>query len=155
MLAALVGAGDALACTCADVPARQRLDSADAAFIGRVVETRPAPSRDGVRELVYVFTVDNVVKGELGERVEVSSPLDGAACGFELERDETSAILLRREADGEGWVGGLCGQLAIGELIAASEETDESLVNWGGIVVGALVLGLLALLLARRLRARR
>jgi hypothetical protein len=150
-----VGTGDALACTCANVPARQRLDAADAAFIGRVLETRPAPSRDGVRELVYVFTVDNVVKGEIGATVDVESPADPAACGFELEREETSAILLRRDVDGEGWIGGLCGQMAIGELIAASEETDESLVNWGGVVVGLGVLGVLALLLARRLRARR
>ena len=152
---ALVLAGDALACTCAAVPARQRLDSADAAFIGRIVEVRPAPARDGVRELVYVFTVDSVVKGELGATVEVASPADGASCGFELERDVASGILLRRDVEGEGWIGGLCGQIAVGELIEAAEQTEERLVNWGGIVVGIAVLGAGALLLARRLRARR
>jgi hypothetical protein len=137
------------------VPARQRLDSADAAFIGRVVETRAAPAREGVRELVYVFSVDSVVKGELGERVEVVSPLGGAACGFELRRDEASGILLRRDTIRELWIGGLCGQIAVGELIAAAEETEEAIVNWGGIVVGTAILALGALLLVRRLRARR
>jgi hypothetical protein len=137
------------------VPARQRLDSADAAFIGRVVETRPAPARDGGRELVYVFAVDSVVKGELGARVEVVSPLGGAACGFELRRDEATGILLRRDTIREVWIGGLCGQIAVGELIAAAEETEEAIVNWGGIVVGTAILALGALLLVRRVRARR
>jgi len=137
------------------VPARQRLDSADAAFIGRVLETRPAPARDGVRELVYVFAVDSLVKGELDERVEVVSPLGGAACGFELQRDEAEGILLRRDTIREVWIGGLCGQIAVGELIAAAEETEEAIVNWGGIVVGTAILALGALLLVRRLRARR
>jgi hypothetical protein len=137
------------------VPARQRLDSADAAFIGRVVESRPAPARDGERELVYVFAVDSVVKGDLAGRVEVVSPLGGAACGFELGRDEATGILLRRDTIREVWIGGLCGQIAVGELIAAAEETEEAIVNWGGIVVGTAILAVGALLLARRLRARR
>lgn len=142
-------ASDASACSCAAAPARQRLDSADAAFVGRLVDTRPAPDRGFGQELVYVFTVDHVVKGNLGARVEVVSPAD-AACGFELPRDEPSGILLRR--DGEAWTGGLCGQIGPGELVTAAEEVDEPLVNWGGIVVGAAVLVIGALLLRRRLR---
>ncbi len=137
------------------MPPRDRLDAADAAFIGRVVETRAAPARDGAPELVYVFTVDNVVKGELERTIEVSSPVSGAACGFELERGEATGILLAADPDGEGWIGGLCGQMAVGELVAATGETDEPLVNWGGIVVGVALLALIALLLARRLRRRR
>ncbi len=137
------------------MPPRQRLDAADAAFVGRVVSTRPAAPRDGVRELVYVFTVDSAVKGDLGATVEVTSPADGASCGFELERDEATGILLRSDPDGEGWVSGLCGQIAVGELIEASEATEERLVNWGGVVVGVLTIGLAAWLVRRRLRGRR
>ena len=102
-----------------------------------------------------MFVVDNVVKGELGSTVEVSSPADGATCGFELERDVATGILLSADPDGEGWTSGLCGQIAVGELVAAVGATDEPLVNWGGIVVGVTVLALGALLLARRLRQRR
>ena len=132
-----------------------RLDSADAAFIGRVTEIRPAPAGDGAAELVYVFTVDSVVKGDLDLRVEVTSPIGGAACGFELRRDEASGILLRRDTIRDIWTGGLCGQMAVGELIEAAEATDERIVNWGGIVVGTVVLGLGAFLTWRRLRAKR
>lgn len=144
--AALVLAGDAGACTCAAAPAKARLDSADAAFVGRLVDTRPA----GAGEATYVFVVDSVVKGELGRRVEVVSPTSGAACGFELPTGEASGILLKR--DGEEWIGGLCGQIAVGELVEARRESDQPLVNWGGAIVGAVVLGLGVVLLLRRLR---
>ena len=144
----LVLVGDAAACTCATAPAKERLDSADAAFVGRLVAERPR-SAD---EAVYVFVVDSVVKGELGRRVEVVSPTSGAACGFELPLGEASGILLRRA--GEEWIGGLCGQIAVGELVEARRESDQPLVNWGGAIVGALVVGLGVLLLLRRLRRR-
>jgi hypothetical protein len=146
---ALVLAGDALACTCAAAPPRQQLDSADAAFVGRLVDTRPAASG----ESVYVFVVDNVVKGDLERRIEVLSPASGAACGFELARDEATGILVDRR--GDDWIGGLCGQMAVGELVEASRARDEPLVNWGGAVVGTIVVALGALLLVRRLRRRR
>ena len=147
-------AGEAAACTCAAAPARARLDSADAAFIGRFVDTLMHGSgpTEPDREIGYVFIVDQVVKGELGRRVVVLSPASGAACGFELERNEAHGILLRR--DGDAWLGGLCGQIAVGELITAAEATEEPLVNWGGILVGAAVLALGGIFLARRLRRR-
>jgi hypothetical protein len=129
-----------------------RLDSADAAFVGRLVSSRPA-NVDGAPELRHTFLVDGVVKGELPRRIEVLSPAGGAACGFELPRDEAAGILLRRR--GDEWTGGLCGQIAVGELLEASEQTEERLVNWGGIVVGSLVVALGAWLVWRRLRARR
>ena len=143
-------AGDAVACTCAAAPARQRLDSADAAFIGRLIAQRPG-GLEG--EAAYLFSVDSVVKGELGRRVEVLSPTSGAACGFELRRDDASGILLRR--DGSDWTGGLCGQIAVGELLEAAEQSDQPLLNWGGVVLGTIVLGVGGLLLARRLRRGR
>ena len=145
---ALVLAGDAAACTCATAPVKERLDSADAAFVGRLVAERPR-SAD---EAVYVFVVDSVVKGELGRRVEVVSPTSGAACGFELPRGEASGILLRRA--GEEWIGGLCGQVGVGELVEARRESDQPLVNWGGAIVGAAIIALGLLLLLRRLRRR-
>ena len=145
---ALVLAGDAAACTCATAPVKERLDLADAAFVGRLVAERPR-STD---EAVYVFVVDSVVKGELGRRVEVVSPTSGAACGFELPLGEASGILLRRA--GEDWIGGVCGQVAVGELVEALRESDQPLVNWGGAIVGAAILALGVLLLVRRLRRR-
>jgi hypothetical protein len=125
-----------------------------------VSEVRRAPAGDreadgDAVELVYVFTVDSVVKGDLERRVEVTSPIGGAACGFELRRDVATGILLRRDTAREVWIGGVCGQMAVGELIAAAEETEESIVNWGGWVVGSAILALGAFLTWRRLRAKR
>ena len=150
-MVALAAASDAVACTCAAAPARVRLDSADAAFVGRLVASRPADGGEAP-ELRHTFLVDGVVKGDLPRRIDVLSPAGGPACGFELERDVATGILLRRR--GAEWTGGLCGQIAVGELLEASEETDERLVNWGGIVVGSLVVALGAWLVWRRLRAQ-
>ena len=146
-------AGEAVACTCAAAPARVRLDSADAAFIGRLVEVRDGPSREGAAWRRFVFLVDGRVKGDLPRRVEVLSPADSGACGFSVERNEASGILLNR-VDGE-WRGGLCGQIAVGELVAANAESDERLVNWGGILFGSVVLLVGGWLTWRRLRRRR
>ena len=123
--------------------------------MGRFVDTVLQGSRPAEpgREIGYVFTVDNVVKGELGRRVVVLSPSDSAACGFELRADEAVGILLRRA--GETWTSGLCGQIAVGELVEASRQGDQFLVNWGGALVGTVILGLGGLLLLRRLRRRR
>jgi len=129
-----------------------RLESADAAFVGRLVETRRAPAFEGAPELRHVFLVDGAVKGELPRRVEVLSPAGGAACGFELRPDEATGILLRRR--GEEWTGGLCGQIAVGELLEAGEQREERLVNWGGLVVGSAVVALGGWLVWRRLRLR-
>lgn len=139
------------------MPPRQRLDSADAAFIGRILSTRAAerPGPGGVSELVHVFAVDSVVKGELGRRVEVTSPAGSASCGFSLDAQEASGILLRRDTQRDLWIGGLCGQMVVGELIEAAESTPERIVNWGGIVVGSAILLVAALLIWRRLQARR
>jgi hypothetical protein len=130
-----------------------RLDSADAAFVGRLVDSARAPTFEGAPELRHTFVVDGVVKGDLPRRIEVLSPSGGPACGFELQRDEATGILLRRR--GGEWTGGLCGQIAVGELLEASEQTEERLVNWGGLVVGSLIVALGAWLVWRRLRARR
>jgi hypothetical protein len=130
-----------------------RLDSADAAFVGRLVDSARAPTFQGTLELRHTFVVDGVVKGDLPRRIEVLSPAGGPACGFELQRDEATGILLRRR--GGEWTGGLCGQIAVGELLEASEQTEERLVNWGGLVVGSLIVALGAWLVWRRLRARR
>jgi hypothetical protein len=129
-----------------------RLDSADAAFVGRLVASAQAPRFEGAPELRHTFLVDGVVKGDLPRRIQVLSPAGGAACGFELPRDEATGILLRRR--GDEWTGGLCGQIAVGELLEASEQTEERLVNWGGIVVGSIVVALGAWLVWRRLRGR-
>ncbi len=146
---ALAPAGEASAATCLPAPPRAKLEAADAAFVGRLERTVAIP---GVRNRIdYLFLVDQVVKGSLGRRVSVRSGVGQEELGFSLERDVASGILLNRE--GGVWVGGLCGQVTASELVEATRG-EEQIVNWGGVVVGVLVLGGGAYFLRRKLRRR-
>ena len=149
-VAVLAFAGEAVAATCAPAPPRVKLDAADAAFVGRLYGTELVAGRPG--QVDYLFVVDQVVKGELPRQLVVRSGVGREALGFALERDVASGILLNRE-DGL-WLGGLCGQLSSSELVEATRGEGQA-VNWGGIVVGVLVLGLGLLLLVRRTRRYR
>jgi len=143
---ALALSGQALAATCEPAPPRVKLEAADAAFVGRLERTvRVADDRDRID---YVFLVDQVVKGELDRRVTVRSGVGRDALGFSVERDVATGILLNRE--GGVWLGGLCGQVTSSELVEATRD-EEQIVNWGGIVIGLLVLGGGAYFLRRKL----
>ncbi|MCP9484753.1 MAG: hypothetical protein MSC30_02740 [Gaiellaceae bacterium MAG52_C11] len=127
-----------------------KLDAADAAFVGRLERTAAISGRRD--RIEYLFVVDQVVKGKLGRRVSVRSGVGRDALGFSLERDVASGILLNRE--GGVWLGGLCGQVSPSELVEATRGEGQ-IVNWGGIVVGVLVLGAGAYFLRRKLLRRR
>ena len=148
----------AYACSCVPPDAKRDLPRADAAFVGTLLfkdDERPG-------QATYVFAVERVVKGTLGSRVQVRSGADGASCGFEEGDSPELGLLLDR--DGEVWRSGLCSQVPPAELLAAGkaaglddyspldEEQSPPRVNWGGIVVGVVVLALGAFLLVRRLR---
>ena len=147
----LAFAGDALAATCAPAPPRAKLDASDAAFVGRLLRTERVA---GVRDrLDYVFLVDQVVKGDLGREVRVRSGIGAAGLGFALRPDEATGVLLNR--DRGLWFGGVCGQVTAGALAEATREEDAPIVNWGGIVVGVLVLGAGLYFCIRQLRRKR
>ena len=147
----LVLAGEAVAATCPPAEPRAKLEAADAAFVGRLERTAAIPAtRDRID---YLFVVDQVVKGSLARRISVRSGVGRASLGFSLERDVASGVLLQRE--GGVWVGGICGQVTPSELVEATRDEDVRIVNWGGIVVGVLVLGSGAYFLSRQLRKKR
>ncbi|MGI9112152.1 MAG: hypothetical protein ACR2GT_08170 [Gaiellaceae bacterium] len=143
-------AGNASAASCLPAPPRAKLDVADAAFVGRLERTVAIPGRRD--RIDYLFVVDQVVKGELGRRVSVRSGVGQESLGFSLERDVATGILLNRE--GAVWRGGLCGQVTPSELVEATRG-DEQIVNWGGVVVGVLVLAGGAYFLRRKLNRNR
>ncbi|MBA2383911.1 MAG: hypothetical protein H0V68_04510 [Actinobacteria bacterium] len=152
----------AYACSCGPVDATRDLPRSDAALVGELLFK--ADEQTGQGEATYVFSVERVVKGTLGSRVEIRSGADGASCGFEVGEGQRIGLLLDR--DGDVWRSGLCSQLPPAELLASAkaagfedyspldEEQSPPRVNWGGIVVGLLVLGLGGFLLVRRLRRR-
>ena len=116
--------------------------------MGRLLRTEPVP---GVRDrLDYVFLVDQVVKGEIGREVRVRSGIGAAGLGFSVRRDEATGVLLNR--DRGLWFGGVCGQVTAGQLVEATREENAPILNWGGIVVGVLVLAAAAYFFRRKLR---
>lgn len=103
----------------------------------------------------YLLRVEQAYKGDISSRVEVVTPTGGAACGLDAEVGDRLGLLLTRE--GGAWRSGLCSQVDPAEFLEATNIEDNALppLNWGGILVGLLVLGVGALLLARRLPRRR
>ena len=102
----------------------------------------------------YLLRVEQVYKGGIENRVEVLTSASGAACGLESAVGDRVGLLLDR--DGDAWRSGLCSQVDPSEFLALTEVEDNTfpVINWGGWVFGAVVLGLGAFLLVRRMRHR-
>jgi hypothetical protein len=108
-----------------------------------------------MNEAVFTFRVEQVYTGELENRIEVVSARDSATCGLQLAVGDRTGLLLHR--DGERWRSSLCSQVDAAEFLELTDVDDNSLpaINWGGYVVGVLVLGAGAFFLLRRLRRYR
>ena len=143
----LVLAADAFACTCLPVDLVRDLPKADGAIVGSVLERNPSGEN-----VTYLLRVEQVYKGDIENRVEVVTARDSAACGLAAKVGERVGLLLER--DGAVWRSGLCSQVDPTDFLELADVEDNSLppVNWGGIVVGVLVLGAGAFFLVRRLR---
>jgi hypothetical protein len=144
---ALALATDASACSCAPVDLVRDLPRSDGAFVGSVLEHRLEGST-----AIYLFRVEQVYKGEIENRIEVVTPSDSAACGLELGVGQRAGLLLTRES-GE-WRSGLCSQVDPSAFLELTDVDDNSTppINWGGILVGVLVLGAGGFFLLRKLR---
>lgn len=110
----------AAACSCATGDPRTRLKKADAAIVGTLVSKAP----DGQYDAVYTFTVDEAVKGEFGDTVEVESAADGAACGLEVRPGQQTGLFLSGNHQA-GWTSSLCAQIAPDDLREAAAPMPE------------------------------
>lgn len=148
MLCSLVLTAEAYACSCRPVDLQRDLPRADGAMIGTVLER--SVSGDTA---TYRFRVEQVYKGDVENRAEVVTPASGAACGLELAVDDRVGLLLTR--DGGVWRSGLCSQVDPADFLALTNVEDNSLppLNWGGIVVGVLVLAAGSFFLVRKARS--
>jgi hypothetical protein len=129
---------------CAARPLEERLDEADAAFVGRLADTTEgsAPPRG-----VLAFEVEQQVKGDLGDRVDVRT-LMGTDCALEVSRGQTIGLLLTRTPAGE-WLGTLCGTVDPGELVAEGGEPRGGTIK---VAIGIVILAAVLLFALYRLR---
>jgi hypothetical protein len=150
LLLSLVLSAEAYACSCRPVDLVRDLPAADGAIIGAVLER--SVSGDTA---TYLFRVEQVYQGAIENRVEVVTPASGASCGLELAVGDRVGLLLTR--DGDEWRSGLCSQVDPADFLAQTNVDDNALppLNWGGILVGVLVLGAGLFFLVRKSRSYR
>lgn len=164
-LAAGVAPERAVACSCAQPDLSSELRRADAIFIGTMLSRRverPTPDSRSSGDPAYArFRVETLIKGDLESPLEVVSNAGGEACGLEVKPGERVGLLLRLVD--RRWRSDLCSQVEPAQLLVAAGLGDGAneepgahfpRLNVGGYVAGAVVLGLLALLTARRRRGR-
>jgi hypothetical protein len=164
-LAAGVAPERASACSCAQPDLGAELRRADAIFIGTMLSRRVARRTPGVSasdDPAYSrFRVETLLKGDLQSPLEVVSNAGGEACGLEVKPGQRIGLLLQRVD--RRWRSDLCSQVEPARLLVAAglgDGENESpgahfpRLNVGGYLAGSVILALLALLLARRLRRR-
>jgi hypothetical protein len=147
VFAALAFASPAAAVVCANTPLSQRLDEADAAVVGRVVDARPAEVA-GAPVTLLTVDVDQHVKGDIGPSLVVRSPR-GSDADVDVTWNKAVGFLLMRAPDGT-WLASACSVVGPGYLVAEGGEPRGGVIKAGiGIVILALVL-LWALLRLRK-----
>ncbi|MGH9035047.1 MAG: hypothetical protein ACRD0O_04730, partial [Acidimicrobiia bacterium] len=104
------------ACTCAPFDTRAALAGSAAAFVG-TIQSRVDPLL-GESDSIYRFRVDQAVKGNLGEEVEVRSPGNESSCGLSTPSGRPVGVLLS-ERDGN-YHSDLCRQPSPERLIRAA-----------------------------------
>ena len=125
----------------------ERLDQSDAAVVGRVVQVRTGEAGGAGTRLLTV-DVEQRVKGDVGERLVVRSPL-GSDCDVTLPRNRETGLLLTKEPAG-AWVTNACGVVSAAELVVAGGEPRG---QWIKVAIGLLIAALV--LLWARVRLRR
>jgi hypothetical protein len=125
----LLGAGDALACSCAPPRPAAQLKASDGAFVGRLVGIRdPDPPAEGEPvgsgdPLDYVYRVGRVYKHgpglRRGRRVRVRSARSSASCGLPSGRGRLYGLFLERH--NRRWHSSLCQVVTPAEMRRGAE----------------------------------
>jgi hypothetical protein len=147
-LVALGTAGGAAAFTCPLTPLQDRIDQAQAVFVGRSTGYRPVPGK-GIRQRIYTFTIDQEVKGDLPRTVAVRIPVLPANGGQRVPPDVAAGILMSRV--GGGWYTTRCGITDPGAVLA---EVDKPQGNAVRLLIGILILGAVLWYSIRRVRRK-
>ena len=130
----VLGAGDALACSCVPPRPAAQLKASDGAFVGRLVAIRdPDPPAEGEPvgsgdPVDYVYRVGRVYKrgpGLLrGRRVRVRSTRDSASCGLPSGRGRLYGLFVERH--NRGWHSNLCQVVTPAQMRRGAENASSS-----------------------------
>jgi hypothetical protein len=138
VLGALVAAPLAAACVCVEATIDERLDDADAAVVGRIVNVERGEVA-GAAERLLTIEVDQRVKGDV-ERTFVARSPSGTDCDVTVPEDRATGLLLTRAPD-DAWLANACGVVEPGALVVAGGEPRGGTIKVGiGLVILALVL---------------
>ncbi|MGC1164964.1 MAG: hypothetical protein WA862_02545 [Solirubrobacterales bacterium] len=133
VLLGLVGAGSALACSCAPSTPAESLAASDAAVVARLLAVEPY----GATRAEYHYEVLRVYRGrdaiEPGAVLKVISPRGSAACALPSGIGHDYGLFL--VGAGRRWVGGLCGVVSPRRLWAAAGKPggDQGSSSPGGL----------------------
>jgi len=151
-LAAVVLSAPAGAVNCFSQSVKEKLEGADAAFVGKVVSVTPVSQSTGVALFDYRFRVERAVKGQLGSTATVR-----AAKLVDIDAQEVTpvsgvdiGVLVTRT--GGRLVASSCSLVDPGSLLGAADEPKGGLIKVG---VGLVILGLALAYSLRRLQRRR
>ncbi len=124
----------ARACSCA-IPTDivDWVDDSEAAFVGSLIEKRDAEGEHS--SSIYVFEVEEWVKGDLGTVIEVRSASDGGGCGFEFWGPDRRIGAIIYEEGGE-FHGGLCSQVEPDVLLSAIAGPTPSATGIAHLLAG-------------------
>lgn len=90
----LVTASPARACLCVMQTEDEHLQQADVAFVGRAVGSQTVPN-NGSGPALWLFEVDEVVKGDVHARQGVVSQEQSASCGLDVEKGRAYLVFAR------------------------------------------------------------
>ena len=111
----------AKACSCYIGDVRDALDEADGAFIGTYLAQRPVNPAEPWGQAIFTFSVQEEVKGELAETVEVRAQTQSSACGLGTGGGEQIGLLLYTTRSG-AWTSSSCSQLSPEQMREAASE---------------------------------
>lgn len=119
-----IGAGEALACSCAPSTPAKSLAAADAAIVGRLLAVAPhGPSRAEYRyRVVHVYRGGGGIRG--GKVLRVLSGRDSAGCALPTRTGRNYGLFLLGERG--RWASGICGVLTPRRLWLAAEGASAS-----------------------------
>jgi hypothetical protein len=107
--------------------------------VGRSTGYTAVPG-EGVPQRLYRFTVDQKVKGEIGDAVVVRIPVRAVNGGQRIPADVAAGILMNRA--GATWFTTRCGITDPGAVLATVDEPKGNAVKLAiGILILAAVLG--------------